>query len=278
MMRQAWLCVVALWSLLRCDAFEWPQCSITQQHTICALGFGESWTPTPRNVSGTLTITGIPGSPASTLNLGMLGRNSLGPASALNLQDLTVVTDIAVPRANTPLNYLVPLNLSDSGTLSITYTNVTLRLPSSCISLAQYAAALCRSSVNSNTTINRWGVGYRTWATAVVIARNLNLTCGQPLPPSFNLMCTNVAVTEPEQLLAALVATGGMAVGTTSYIHILSNISLQAVAYEPWAGALATPRWCSDRGQLVIVTNMVVIAGACELPGTMHRTDGLVRP
>ncbi|KAL6747218.1 hypothetical protein V8C86DRAFT_2916386 [Haematococcus lacustris] len=261
MMRQAWLCVVALWSSMRCDAFEWHQCSITEQHTICALGFGDSWTPTPRNVSGTLTITGIPGSPASTLNLGMLGRNSLGPASALNLQDLTVVTDIAVPRANTPLNYLVPSNLSDSGTLSITYTNVTLRLPSSCISLAQYAAALCRGRVNSNSTINRWGVGYHTWATSVIIARNLNLTCGQPLPSSFNLMCTNVAVTEPEQLLAALVATGGMAVGTTSYIHILSNISLQAVAYEPWAGALATPRWCSDRGQLVNVTNMVVIAG-----------------
>ncbi|KAJ9533485.1 hypothetical protein QJQ45_026526 [Haematococcus lacustris] len=209
---------------------------------------------------------------------GQMTRIALQIPIALNLQDLTVVTDIAVPRANTPLNYLVPLNLSDSGTLSITYTNVTLRLPSSCISLAQYAAALCRSSVNSNTTINRWGVGYRTWATAVVIARNLNLTCGQPLPPSFNLMCTNVAVTEPEQLLAALVATGGMAVGTTSYIHILSNISLQAVAYEPWAGALATPRWCSDRGQLVIVTNMVVIADHAARNPTFPDETGLVSP
>ncbi|KAL6759593.1 hypothetical protein V8C86DRAFT_3024802 [Haematococcus lacustris] len=156
-------------------------------------------------------------------------------ASTLNLQDLTVVTDIAVPRATAPLSYLVPVNLTGPGAPSITYTNVTLRLPSSCTSLAQYASLLCRGTVNASMVISRGGVGYRTWATAAVSARNLNLTCGRSLPPSFNLMCSSAPVAGPEELLAALAAAGGMDEGTTSFVHVLTNISLQA----------SGGRWCN---------------------------------
>ncbi|KAL6759616.1 hypothetical protein V8C86DRAFT_1273521 [Haematococcus lacustris] len=78
-MQQALLLLTAVWGLLQCAAFTWQDCVITQQRTLCTLGPGETWTPTPRNVSGTLTITGFPGMPASTLDLSLLGRTSLGP-------------------------------------------------------------------------------------------------------------------------------------------------------------------------------------------------------
>ncbi|GFH14402.1 hypothetical protein HaLaN_10450 [Haematococcus lacustris] len=45
-----------------------------------------------------------------------------------------------------------------------------------------------------------------------------------------------------------------MAAGTTSFIHVLSNISLQD--HVPAAAAL-----CDDAGRLVNITNRVVIAG-----------------
>ncbi|KAJ9531960.1 hypothetical protein QJQ45_003677 [Haematococcus lacustris] len=175
-------------------------------------------------------------------------------SSTLDLQDLAVVTDIAVPRATAPLSHLVPVNLTGPGTPSITYTNVTLRLPSSCTSLAQYASLLCRGTVNASMVISRGGVGYRTWATAAVSARNLNLTCGRSLPPSFNLMCSSAPVAGPEELLAALAAAGGMDEGTTSFVHVLTNISLQG--YVP-----AAARECSDAGRLASITNRLVVAG-----------------
>ncbi|KAL6759603.1 hypothetical protein V8C86DRAFT_3133219 [Haematococcus lacustris] len=253
-MHQAPLLLALVWGLLRCEAFTWQDCSVSQQRTLCTLGPGETWTPTPRNVSGILTITGLPGLPASTLDLSLLGRTSLGPASTLNLQDLAVVTDIAVPRATAPLSYLVPVNLTGPGAPSITYTNVTLRLPSSCTSLAQYASLLCRGTVNASMVISRGGVGYRTWATAAVSARNLNLTCGRSLPPSFNLMCSSAPVAGPEELLAALAAAGGMDEGTTSFVHVLTNISLQG--YVP-----AAARECSDAGRLATIINRLVVAG-----------------
>ncbi|KAJ9532378.1 hypothetical protein QJQ45_010431 [Haematococcus lacustris] len=268
-MRQALLLLALVWGLLRCEAFTWQDCSVSQQRPLCTLGPGETWTPTPRNVSGILTITGLPGLPASTLDLSLLGRTSLGPGrcsrrrpelaepgstSTLNLQDLAVVTDIAVPRATAPLSYLVPVNLTGPGAPSMTYTNVTLRLPSSCISLAQYASLLCRGTVNASMVISRGGVGYRTWATAAVSARNLNLTCGRSLPPSYNLMCSSAPVAGPEELLAALAAAGGMDEGTTSFVHVLTNISLQG--YVP-----AASRECSNAGRLAIITNRLVVAG-----------------
>ncbi|KAJ9504925.1 hypothetical protein QJQ45_005441 [Haematococcus lacustris] len=187
-------------------------------------------------------------------------------ASTINLQDLAVVTDIAVPRATAPLSYLVPVNLTGPGAPSITYTNVTLRLPSSCTSLAQYASLLCRGTVNASMVISRGGVGYRTWATAAVSARNLNLTCGRSLPPSFNLMCSSAPVAGPEELLAALAAAGGMDEGSTSFVHVLTNISLQG--YVP-----AAARECSNAGRLASITNRLVVAGVPTLDNPRPELD-----
>ncbi|KAJ9505040.1 hypothetical protein QJQ45_020198, partial [Haematococcus lacustris] len=186
--------------------------------------------------------------------------------STINLQDLAVVTDIAVPRATAPLSYLVPVNLTGPGAPSITYTNVTLRLPSSCTSLAQYASLLCRGTVNASMVISRGGVGYRTWATAAVSARNLNLTCGRSLPPSFNLMCSSAPVAGPEELLAALAAAGGMDEGSTSFVHVLTNISLQG--YVP-----AAARECSNAGRLASITNRLVVAGVPTLDNPRPELD-----
>ncbi|KAL6750505.1 hypothetical protein V8C86DRAFT_3109379 [Haematococcus lacustris] len=56
-----------------------------------------------------------------------------------------------------------------------------------------------------------------------------------------------------------------MAAGTTSFIHVLSNISLQG--HVPAAAAL-----CGDAGRLVNITNKVVIA---ELPNTSLQLSNL---
>ncbi|KAJ9533023.1 hypothetical protein QJQ45_018107 [Haematococcus lacustris] len=252
-MRQALLLLALVWGLLRCEAFTWQDCSVSQQRTLCTLGPGETWTPTPRNVSGILTITGLPGLPASTLDLSLLGRTSLGPGRCSRRRPELAEPGSSPNVATAPLSYLVPVNLTGPGAPSITYTNVTLRLPSSCTSLAQYASLLCRGTVNASMVINRGGVGYRTWATAAVSARNLNLTCGRSLPP-FNLMCSSTPVAGPEELLAALAAAGGMDEGTTSFVHVLTNISLQG--YVP-----AAARDCSDAGRLATITNRLVVAG-----------------
>ncbi|GFH07244.1 hypothetical protein HaLaN_02021 [Haematococcus lacustris] len=117
--------------------------------------------------------------------------------TSLTFQDLTVVTDIALPRANTPLSFLVPSALT--GSVNISFERVTLRLPSSCTSLG------------------------------------------------------HMPVREATELLAALAATEGMAAGTTSFIHVLSNISLQG--YTPPEAQL-----CSEAGTLVALVHSVIIA------------------
>lgn len=238
------LCVIA-----GCNA---RSCTSVNQHTLCVLGPGEIWTPSALNLTGSLTVAGTPGSQASTLDLSFLSRTSSAPGTSLTFQDLTVVTDIALPRANTPLIFLVPSTLT--GSVNISFERVTLRLPSSCTSLGRYATLLCRGSMNSSLAINRWGVRFTSWATATVRARHLNLTCGAPLPPSYNLLCTSMPVTEAAELLAALTATEGMAAGTTSFIHVLSNISLQG--YTPPGYEL-----CSPAGTLVALVHSVIIAG-----------------
>ncbi|KAL6753589.1 hypothetical protein V8C86DRAFT_2724148 [Haematococcus lacustris] len=220
------LCVIAECNARSCTSVSEPAVSESvNQHTLCVLGPGEIWTPSALNLTGSLTVAGTPGSQASTLDLSFLGRTSFAPGTSLTFQDLTVVTDIALPRANTPLSFLVPSTLT--GSVNISFERVTLRLPSSCTSLGQYATLLCRGSVNSSLAISRWGVRFTSWATAAIRARHLNLTCGAPLPPSYNLLCTSMPVREATELLAALAATEGMAAGTTSFIHVLSNISLQ---------------------------------------------------
>ncbi|GFH10656.1 hypothetical protein HaLaN_06007, partial [Haematococcus lacustris] len=67
-------------------------------------------------------------------------------------------------------------------------------------------------------------------------------------------MCSSAPVAGPEELLAALAAAGGMDEATTSFVHVLTNISLQG--YVP-----AAARDCSDGGRLATITNRLVVAG-----------------
>ncbi|GFH25223.1 hypothetical protein HaLaN_23154 [Haematococcus lacustris] len=67
-------------------------------------------------------------------------------------------------------------------------------------------------------------------------------------------MCSSAPVAGPEELLAALAAAGGMDDGSTSFVHVLTNISLQG--YVP-----AAARDCSDAGRLATITNRLVVAG-----------------
>ncbi|KAJ9519531.1 hypothetical protein QJQ45_000628 [Haematococcus lacustris] len=172
------------------------------------------------------------------------------PSPAACCTDLTLVTDLAAPTASSASAFLRPSRLSGTGPPSITYINVTLRLPSSCVSLGLYTNLLCRGTVNSSLVINRWGVLIHTWSSAAVSARNLNLTCGGPLPRT---LCSSTSVSQPRELLAALISTTVMAAGTTSFIHVLNNISLQvcgwlllltcdAAAHN--SKLLADHRWC----------------------------------
>ncbi|KAJ9519779.1 hypothetical protein QJQ45_013453 [Haematococcus lacustris] len=162
------------------------------------------------------------------------------PSPAACCTDLTLVTDLAAPTASSASAFLRPSRLSGTGPPSITYINVTLRLPSSCVSLGLYTNLLCRGTVNSSLVINRWGVLIHTWSSAAVSARNLNLTCGGPLPRT---LCSSTSVSQPRELLAALISTTVMAAGTTSFIHVLNNISLQVCGWR-----------------LVNITNKVIIA------------------
>ncbi|GFH31585.1 hypothetical protein HaLaN_30657, partial [Haematococcus lacustris] len=180
-------------------------------------------------------------------------RASLAPGSRLVLQDLTLVTDIAVPRASTPQHFLIPINLTGSGATSITFSNVTLQLPSTCATLASYASLLCRGAVTSNLLISRQGVVFRSWTTATVRSSNLKLTCGRPLPSAQQLACKSMVVAEPSELLAALAAAGGQAGGSTTYIHVLRNISLQGYAPDVHGGVVSGP--------LTNITNTLIISG-----------------
>ncbi|KAL6747626.1 hypothetical protein V8C86DRAFT_1292221 [Haematococcus lacustris] len=238
---------VAIWGLSAIsNAISLPNCTAS----LCLVAPGETWTPAALNVSGSLTVAGTPGVRASTLDLSLLSRATFTPGSSVQIQDLTLVTDLAAPTASSAL---LPLSLLGPGTPSITYINVTLSLPNSCVSLGLYTNLLCRGTVNSSLVIDRWGVLIHTWSSAAVNARNLNLTCGSPLRPQ-NQLCSSTLVSQPLELLVALVNSAGMAAGTTSFIHVLSNISLQG--HVPAAAAL-----CGDAGRLVNITNKVVIAG-----------------
>ncbi|KAJ9519662.1 hypothetical protein QJQ45_013288 [Haematococcus lacustris] len=249
-MRRLALLFVTLGGLLVIsDAFSQHSCTAS----LCSVAPGETWTPAALNVSGILTVAGTPGVQASTLNLSSLSRATFTPGSSLRFQDVTLVTDLAAPTASSASAFLRPSRLSGTGPPSITYINVTLRLPGSCVSLGLYTNLLCRGTVNSSLVINRWGVLIHTWSSAAVSARNLNLTCGSPLRPQ-HVFCSSTSVFEPQKLLSALVSTTDMAAGTTSFIHVLSNISLQG--HVPAAAAL-----CEDAGRLVNITNRVVIAG-----------------
>ncbi|KAL6757022.1 hypothetical protein V8C86DRAFT_1737636 [Haematococcus lacustris] len=220
--------------------------------SVC-LAPGETWAPTALNVSGRLTVVGTPDAPASTLDFNSLTA-TFTPGTSIHLQDLTLVTVLAAPRTSSAATFLTPASLVGPGAPSITYTNVTLQLPSNCSLLGQYTSLLCQDVVNSSLVINRWGVLFHSWSSAAVTARNLNLTCGRSLPPSFNMLCSSTSVSQPRELLAALVDTATMAASTTSFIHVLANISLQGYVPDSAAG-------CGVAGRLVNITNKVVIAG-----------------
>ncbi|KAJ9519957.1 hypothetical protein QJQ45_014683 [Haematococcus lacustris] len=271
---------VAIWGLSAIsNAISLPNCTAS----LCLVAPGETWTPAALNVSGSLTVAGTPGVRASTLDLSLLSRATFTPGvcqptyqhcSSVQIQDLTLVTDLAAPTASSAL---LPLSLLGPGTPSITYINVTLSLPNSCVSLGLYTNLLCRGTVNSSLVIDRWGVLIHTWSSAAVNARNLNLTCGSPLRPQ-NQLCSSTLVSQPLELLVALVNSAGMAAGTTSFIHVLSNISLQVCDREPQpvlanlqllphavdgggGHVPAAAALCGDAGRLVNITNKVVIAG-----------------
>ncbi|KAJ9515686.1 hypothetical protein QJQ45_002668 [Haematococcus lacustris] len=217
----------------------------------CTLGPGTTWQPAARLVTGTWLVAGH--GTSSFLDLSLMTRASLAPGSRLVLQDLTLVTDIAVARASTPQHFLIPINLTGSGATSIAFSNVTLQLPSTCTTLASYASLLCRGAVNSNLLISRQGVVFRSWTTATVRSSNLKLTCGRPLPSAQHLACMSMVVAEPSELLAALAAAGGQAGGSTTYIHVLRNISLQGYAPDVHGGVVPGP--------LTNITNTLIISG-----------------
>ncbi|KAL6760702.1 hypothetical protein V8C86DRAFT_2550277 [Haematococcus lacustris] len=236
---------------LRCNAASWQECISRGNDIHCTLGPGTTWQPAARLVTGTWLVAGH--GTSSFLDLSLMTRASLAPGSRLVLQDLTLVTDIAVARASTPQHFLIPINLTGSGATSIAFSNVTLQLPSTCTTLASYASLLCRGAVNSNLLISRQGVVFRSWTTATVRSSNLKLTCGRPLPSAQHLACMSMVVAEPSELLAALAAAGGQAGGSTTYIHVLRNISLQGYAPDVHGGVVPGP--------LTNITNTLIISG-----------------
>jgi hypothetical protein len=106
------------------------------------------------------------------------------PAVPITFQGpMTMVTDLAFPRASSPGNYLVP-NPSSSpaftstgtpingglGNLTFSYQNVTLLVP--CTTLQNYITLLCRNEVNSSVVVNKWGVLY--------VSYNASKVCCEP--------------------------------------------------------------------------------------------------
>ncbi|KAL6753571.1 hypothetical protein V8C86DRAFT_2723672 [Haematococcus lacustris] len=216
---------------LRCSGYSWQNCTQdAQQEMTCNLPPGTSWTldagprlPASIGLPASIAIVGS-ASGNNTVRLGASYRPT--PGIALRFQDLTMLTDIILPRPTSLPAYLLPTTWTASTAAHVTYSNVTIRV--SCSTMGALTQLLCSNEVNGSMVITRWGVLLRAWSTAAVTARSLNVTCGSPMPVA-SLLCTSTVVSHATELVVALLAAGAQQTVMSSYIHCARNISLQGV-------------------------------------------------